>query len=308
MKKHELIELVKIHLPNSNSINNLIVEKLKLKSGGGLITSIKKIIEDFNLDISHFDKNKLRYTAEKVINKCAVCDTTFMVNKNVKRKKLYCSVSCSNKDRLLSDETKSKISEKNKINTSLRLLHNKYGFDLVNYICELLVKSKPYDEILELVPEITKDELIKIKRVSGLIKHENTLDINYVKEKYFELKNIKKVAKFFLVSIKDINTIITKDIMLKNNRVKISKSDSVVSWRQRKKQELVEYKGGCCEICGYNKSIQALQFHHIDPNEKDFNISARSYSIERLKKEADKCMLVCANCHIEVHEELRKLK
>jgi Icc-related predicted phosphoesterase len=75
-----------------------------------------------------------------------------------------------------------------------------------------------------------------------------------------------------------------------------------------KKKELVEYKGGCCEICGYNKSIQALQFHHIDPNEKDFNISARSYSIERLKKEADKCMLVCANCHIEVHEELRKLK
>jgi len=293
---------------NSNSINNLIVEKLKLKSGGGLITSIKKIIEEFNLDISHFDRDKLRYTAEKMISKCKVCDMTFTVNKNVKRKKLYCSVSCSNKDRLLSDETKTKISEKNKINTSLRLLHDKYGFDLVNYICELLVKSKTYGEILELVPEITKDELIKIKRVSDLIKGENILDSNYVKEKYFELKNIKKVAKFFFVSINDIKKIITEDIMLKNNRVKINKTDIVVSWRQRKKQELVEYKGGCCEVCGYNKSIQVLQFHHIDPNEKDFNISGRSYSFERLKKEVDKCIMVCSNCHIEIHEELRRLK
>ena len=178
---------------------------------------------------------------------------------------------------------------------------------MINYVCELLVKLKPYNEILELVPEITKDELIKIKRVSDLVKGIDTLDTNYVKEKYFELKNIKKVAKFFLVSINDINKIITKDIMLKNNSVKISKSDSVVSWRQRKKQELVEYKGGCCEKCGYNKSIQALQFHHIDPNEKDFNVGGRSYSFERLKKEVDKCIMVCANCHIEIHEELRKL-
>lgn len=70
------------------------------------------------------------------------------------------------------------------------------------------------------------------------------------------------------------------------------------------KQKCVEYKGGCCEICGYNKSNSALQFHHLKPNEKKFNISeyrTRAFSDE-IKKELDKCMLVCANCHFEIHD------
>jgi hypothetical protein len=67
----------------------------------------------------------------------------------------------------------------------------------------------------------------------------------------------------------------------------------------------VEYKGGCCERCGYNKSNSVLQFHHLNPQEKDFNIGNKSYSFERIKKEVDKCIMVCANCHIEIHEEER---
>ena len=88
------------------------------------------------------------------------------------------------------------------------------------------------------------------------------------------------------------------------NKNNITKSQAVINWRKRKKQELVEYKGGCCERCGYNKSTRALQFHHLDPNEKDFTISRKSYSIERLKKEVDKCILVCANCHAEIHSKM----
>ena len=73
--------------------------------------------------------------------------------------------------------------------------------------------------------------------------------------------------------------------------------------RKRFKKELVEYKGGKCEICGYDKCIEALEFHHLDETTKSFSISqtAFSKSLEELKKEADKCILLCANCHRELH-------
>lgn len=77
--------------------------------------------------------------------------------------------------------------------------------------------------------------------------------------------------------------------------------------RKRYKKELVEYKGGKCEICGYDKCISALEFHHVDEDKKEFSISESSFSIgmDSLKKEADKCILVCANCHREIHEKER---
>ena len=75
-----------------------------------------------------------------------------------------------------------------------------------------------------------------------------------------------------------------------------------VEKRLRIKKELVDYKGGCCEICGYNKSLRALQFHHTNPQEKDFNIGGKMVLNEELKKELDKCILVCANCHSEIHD------
>jgi 5-methylcytosine-specific restriction endonuclease McrA len=85
---------------------------------------------------------------------------------------------------------------------------------------------------------------------------------------------------------------------------KISGSQSVILWRKRTKKKLIEYKGGGCELCGYSKCDSALQFHHKNPDEKDFSISGRSLSFDRLKNEVDKCMLVCSNCHAEIHEKL----
>lgn len=81
--------------------------------------------------------------------------------------------------------------------------------------------------------------------------------------------------------------------------------------RKRLKEKLVEYKGGKCEICGYDKCITALEFHHINPDEKDFGIGCKNVlSFEKCKKEVDKCMLVCSNCHREIHykEILEKQK
>jgi transcription elongation factor Elf1 len=60
--------------------------------------------------------------------------------------------------------------------------------------------------------------------------------------------------------------------------------------------------GGKCEICGYDKAIQAMDFHHIDPTTKSFAISAvtATKSYDTLLNELKKCMLLCANCHREV--------
>ena len=84
------------------------------------------------------------------------------------------------------------------------------------------------------------------------------------------------------------------------------RSDRVSKRRKKVKQLLVEYKGGKCERCGYDKCISALEFHHLDPSKKDFGISGNgnTLSIERMKKEADKCILVCSNCHKEIHDAL----
>ncbi len=77
--------------------------------------------------------------------------------------------------------------------------------------------------------------------------------------------------------------------------------ENVVTWRQRTKRKLVEYKGGKCKVCGYSKCMDNLTFHHLDPSKKDFQISGTNKAFETLKAETDKCVLLCRNCHGEVH-------
>lgn len=76
--------------------------------------------------------------------------------------------------------------------------------------------------------------------------------------------------------------------------------------RKLVKQWALDYKGNKCKYCNYDKCIEALEFHHIDPNEKDFSISDRDIKLdwEEIKKELDKCVLVCSNCHREIHAGL----
>ncbi len=57
-----------------------------------------------------------------------------------------------------------------------------------------------------------------------------------------------------------------------------------------------------CEMCGYDKNTAALCFHHIEPHEKEFSLnSCKTYSIEKLRKEIEKCVVLCHNCHMEEH-------
>jgi hypothetical protein len=79
---------------------------------------------------------------------------------------------------------------------------------------------------------------------------------------------------------------------------------SISEARRRVKARAVEYKGGRCEKCGYNKCPAAFDFHHLDPNQKDFGIGAGAYkSFERIRAELDKTVLLCSNCHRELHDE-----
>ena len=77
--------------------------------------------------------------------------------------------------------------------------------------------------------------------------------------------------------------------------------------RKKIRQMSIEYKGGHCEFCGYDRCPEALEFHHLEYPEKDFGISDKWYtrSWERTKTELEKCLLLCANCHREVHSELQ---
>jgi hypothetical protein len=72
---------------------------------------------------------------------------------------------------------------------------------------------------------------------------------------------------------------------------------------QKFKKECIDYKGGCCIRCGYKKCPAALEFHHRDPTEKEFMVSKLNTAVltNVIKKELDKCDLVCSNCHKEVH-------
>lgn len=74
--------------------------------------------------------------------------------------------------------------------------------------------------------------------------------------------------------------------------------------RIAKRLEALEYKGGKCQHCGYDKYRGALEFHHKDPSQKDPK-GLRKWNRENLFAELDKCILLCSNCHKEEHERLR---
>ncbi len=76
----------------------------------------------------------------------------------------------------------------------------------------------------------------------------------------------------------------------------------MIEYRRKAKLKAVEYLGGKCVKCGYDKCVAALHFHHKDKKDKEFKISdglIRAWNL--VVKELDKCELVCANCHAEEH-------
>ena len=97
-------------------------------------------------------------------------------------------------------------------------------------------------------------------------------------------------------TIEDGLTLAQADIRLSKNGQNMAK---VI--RRRKKRD--EFKAGGCDLCSYNECLAALDFHHVDGDEKERAIAACS-TVGQLKREVAKCIVVCATCHREIHAGL----
>jgi hypothetical protein len=86
-------------------------------------------------------------------------------------------------------------------------------------------------------------------------------------------------------------------------------SAQVAARRRRVKELLVHEAGGACCLCGYDRCLRALEFHHVDPATKRFGVAFRGVtrSLDAARAEARKCVLLCANCHAEVEAGVRVL-
>ena len=179
----------------------------------------------------------------------------------------------------------------------------------------MLIMSKYFEKIMELrsqgktYKEICKElncamstvsyhcKLNKVAGHSDRLTEEQKIELQGL---YNEIGSVKKVAKLK----GHATSTVLKYVVTKNKGKTVSKTEAVIEWRKRTKQRLIEYKGGECELCGYKKCNRALQFHHLNPEEKDFSISGKSFSFDKLKDEVKKCILVCSNCHSEIHDGL----
>lgn len=78
------------------------------------------------------------------------------------------------------------------------------------------------------------------------------------------------------------------------------RAEAVTKRRRSLKRILVKEAGGRCTLCGYSRCDRALEFHHLNPEAKNFQITSHTRSLAKLRAEASKCVLLCSNCHAEV--------
>ena len=85
-------------------------------------------------------------------------------------------------------------------------------------------------------------------------------------------------------------------------RCKLCRSERVIQRRRRLEELLVTEAGGACSLCGYDRHLGALQFHYLDPRSKRLHISQNgiTLSLETIRREVRKCVVLCSNCHAEV--------
>jgi transposase len=92
-------------------------------------------------------------------------------------------------------------------------------------------------------------------------------------------------------------------------RCRLCRTGAVQRHRRELKRILVEEAGGKCLLCGYDRALSGLHFHHVDPGQKAFALSHRGVtrSLAAARAEARKCVLLCSNCHAEVEAGTAKL-
>lgn len=130
----------------------------------------------------------------------------------------------------------------------------------------------------------------------------HTINAELPKEKLCKHCNtVKSIDNFFVRSDRKHNSVYPWCKSCNNKQVLL---------RQKKnKLDCLNYKNNICCICGYNKCQDSMDFHHMNPLKKDFNISkVKCVKLNnKIKKELDKCILVCSNCHREIHAGFTKI-
>jgi hypothetical protein len=88
------------------------------------------------------------------------------------------------------------------------------------------------------------------------------------------------------------------------------RAERVKDWRRRMKDKIIRAMGGCCQICRYAKCAEALELHHLDPTKKEMSfgkLRANPRAVALIVPELMKCVLLCANCHREVHVRMTQI-
>lgn len=176
-------------------------------------------------------------------------------------------------------------------------------------IIELRKKGKSYKEIRKeigcspgYISEVCKS--IGLNNIGlDLNKKLTDSEILELKEYYKTHTKAETSAKFGVsgTTVTKYKDCKRKEITEEEKRLK--NYQHVKYFRNKIKERAVEYKGGKCVICEYDRCIKALEFHHTDPKEKDFTLGSNTNRAwEKVKAEIDKCVLVCANCHREIHD------
>lgn len=203
-------------------------------------------------------------------NNCPHCDKPVMGNKR------FCNSSCAakynNTRRKLSGETKEKIAEKLSKKFDVASMCEDFSNGII--IAELCIKYG--------ISRSTVKKHLRLNEIGRITHDENSLCETH------KVKFIRKANGCY--------------------HCKYCHTDKKQTRREKLKICSVEYLGGECKHCSYKKSLAALEFHHLDPSEKEFNLSKMgSKSWDAIKSELDKCVLLCANCHREEHERLRNI-
>lgn len=179
-----------------------------------------------------------------------------------------------------------------------------------NKIIELRKQDKTYFEICTTLKcskgtvayHCKNENLTYSSHVPQKISEKLSNDIN----NYYSNHTAKETADKFKVSVSVVKRCSTnnKRIYLTDEERRIKNYIKVKTHRQKLKNRGVEYLGGKCSVCGYCKSVWSMHFHHKSSKEKSFTISAyQNLSWNTIVKELDKCKLICANCHGELHEQ-----
>jgi hypothetical protein len=171
----------------------------------------------------------------------------------------------------------------------------------------MVVISDLVDNIKDIHPTMKKE--VAARLAAYALADTYGMNVGAYKSPIYKTHTIEQTSKKFEVSISTVKKYSNKKFInrTEDDRKKAN-YNHVKTFRKRTKEKAVEYKGGKCNICNYDRCISALEFHHLEPSKKDFTLSqSMNIAWNKIEEELDKCILVCANCHREIHEGIIKI-